>query len=113
MNKSHISREELLERFGDWRTPVSCVLVSGNVIFDAKHPRGERLIIHMKKIDYDRLVYESDGITFADTTPAGLIDYCWYIEYDYVEIYENPVVKKRAETFERFSESKDGKIQYK
>ncbi len=111
MNKSHISIEELLERFGELELPLLTVSSEGGMTFCAKDDDGLYLIAWLKSVDVRRMLTNKGDMSAAGAKVSELIDYVRMIHYDYVEIYVNPQVKKRAETFERFSQSKDGKIQ--
>lgn len=110
MKKNHISREEILERFWDLSLPLQTVSADGGMTFCAKDGDGLYFTAWLKAVDVRRMLTNKGDLDAGGTLVSELIDYVWFIHYDYKRIYVNPKVKKRAETFERFSESKDGKI---
>lgn len=111
VNKSHLSREALLERFGELELALLTVTGDGSMAFYAKDEEGKAFMAWMKAVDVRRMLTNKGDLNAEATKVSELVDYVWFVHYDYKRIYENPRVKKRAETFERFSQSKDGKIQ--
>ena len=110
--KQHISKKELLKRFGNLSLPLNTYSADGDLLFIGKDGDGLYLAAWMKSVDVRRMLADKGDLSAAGTKVSELLDYVWFIQHDYVEIYENPQVAKRAETFERFSQTKTERSKY-